>query len=103
MKRKQREEPSCTRVSQGDLPEDHRVELRLPDDFPEGPAEVIVPAARSNGENRAGAAPEQQRALAALAELRSVQLTPEEEEVLDQLEAFRREHPIRFSSLTDED
>lgn len=85
------------------VPEDHRVELRLPDDFPEGPAEVIILAARSNGENGVGAPPEQQRALAALAELRSVPLTPEEEEVFDQFEAFRREHPIRFSSLTDED
>jgi hypothetical protein len=32
-----------------------------------------------------------------------VPLTPEEEEVLDQFEVFQQEHPIRFSSLTDED
>lgn len=83
------------------IPEDHRVELRLPDDFPEGPAEVIVLAAR--GSEDVSAAPEQKRALAVLAELRAVQLTPEEEEVLDQFEAFQREHPIRFSSLIDED
>ncbi len=45
----------------------------------------------------------EKRALAALAELRAVPLTPEEEDVLDRFEAFRREHPIQFSSLTDED
>lgn len=85
------------------IPEDHRVELRLPEDFPEGPAEVIVLASRSKGDDRGGTPPEQQRALAALEELRSMRLTPEEEGVLDQLETFRREHPIRFSSLADED
>lgn len=80
---------------------DHRVELRLPDDFPEGPAEVIVLAGRSSRDD--SPAPSQKRALAALAALRAVPLTPEEEEVLDQFEAFQREHPIRFSSLIDED
>jgi hypothetical protein len=55
------------------IQEDHRVEVRLP------------------------------RPLAALAELRSVELTPEEEETLDGLEAFRHEHPIRFTNLADED
>lgn len=44
-----------------------------------------------------------ERALAALAELRSVPLTSEEEEVLDQFEDFQREHPIRFSSLDEEE
>jgi hypothetical protein len=38
--------------------------------------------------------------LAALAELRSVQLTPEEKQILNEFESFQREHPIRFSSLT---
>ena len=80
--------------------EDHRVEVRLPDDFPEGPAEVIVLAAQRNQEARSTG---QQQALAALAELRSVQLTPEERQVLDEFESFRRDHPIRFSSLIDED
>lgn len=80
------------------VPEDHRVELRLPDDFPEGPAEVTVLAART-GEVERG----QQQARVALAELRSVELTPEEKEVLDQFEDFRREHPFHLSSLTDED
>lgn len=80
------------------VPEDHRVELRLPDDFPEGPAEVIVLAARAGGAERG-----QKQARAALAELRSVELTSEEKEILDQFEDFRREHPFRLSSLTDED
>lgn len=79
--------------------EDHRVEVRLPEDFPEGPAEVIVLAQRNQGAYPAG----QQQSLAALAELRSTQLTPEERQVLDEFESFRRDHPIRFSSLTDED
>ena len=43
-----------------------------------------------------------QQARVALAELRSVELTPEEKEILDQFEDFRREHPFRLSSLTDE-
>jgi hypothetical protein len=77
--------------------EDHRVEVRLPDDFPEGPAEVIILA------NRSTYPAEQQQALAALAELRSVQLTSEEKQILDEFESFRRDNPIRFSSLTDED
>jgi hypothetical protein len=86
--------------------EDHRVEVRLPDDFPEGPAEVIVLANRSTGEAQLtqGAHPAgQQQALMALAELRSAQLTPEEQQVLNGFESFQREHPIRFSSLTGED
>ncbi|HYU31451.1 MAG TPA: hypothetical protein VEW48_04760 [Thermoanaerobaculia bacterium] len=41
--------------------------------------------------------------LAALAEIRSVQLTPEEKEILDSFETFRQEHPIRFASLKEED
>jgi hypothetical protein len=46
---------------------------------------------------------EDHRTLATLAELRSVQLTPEEEEVLGAFETFRDEHPIRFTNLTEED
>jgi hypothetical protein len=81
------------------IQEDHRVEVRLPDDFPEGPAEVIVLANRQGTETASA----QQRTLSALAELRSLQLTPEEEEVLDGFETFRQEHPVRFNSLTDEE
>jgi hypothetical protein len=83
------------------IPEDHRVEVQLPDDFPEGPAEIIVLATRSAGD--ASHLSAQQRMLAILAELRSVQLTPEEGEVLDAFETFRHEHPIRFASLNEED
>ena len=85
------------------IQEDHRVEVQLPDDFPEGPAEIIVLANRPSGTSAESERSAQQRTLAALAELRSVQLTPEEEEALDGFEAFRREHPIRFTSLKDED
>ncbi|HBL30944.1 MAG TPA: hypothetical protein DD490_29270 [Acidobacteria bacterium] len=86
--------------------EDHRVEVRLPDDFPEGPAEVIVLAshsARTARPRRGARLPAEQETLAALAELRSVQLTPEEQEVLGGFETFQNEHPIRFASLTVED
>jgi len=76
------------------IQEDHRFEVRLPDDFPEGPAEVIVLASRQ--------ADDAQASLAALAELRSVQLTPEEKEILDGFEGFRQEHPVRFASLTED-
>jgi hypothetical protein len=86
------------------IQEDHRVEVQLPDDFPEGPAEIIVLTNRPAGGASTGAErPARQRTLAALAELRSAQLTPEEEGVLDGFETFRREHPVRFASLKDED
>jgi len=86
------------------IQEDHRVEVQLPDDFPEGPAEIIILTSRPSGGVSAGSdRSTQQRTLAALAELRSVKLTPEEEEVLDGFETFRREHPVRFASLKDED
>lgn len=84
------------------IPKDHRIELRLPEDFPAGPAEVIVLAHPAGpGQQRLSSA--QERALAQLEELRSVQLTKEEEDVLDQFESFRSEHPLHLSSLTDED
>lgn len=34
------------------IQEDHRVEVRLPDDFPEGPAEVIVLTSRQTPEEK---------------------------------------------------
>lgn len=42
---------------------------------------------------------EHERMLVNLEELRSQRLTQEEEEVLDQFESFRIQHPIRLSSL----
>jgi len=71
------------------IQDDHRVEVQLPTDFPEGPAEIIVLATEGDADHLSA----QQRMLAALTELRSVQLTPEEEEVLDEFEIFRKEHP----------
>jgi hypothetical protein len=50
------------------IQEDHRVEVRLPDDFPEGPAEVIVLTNRQAGD---------------------AQPSPEEKEVLDALPRFQ--------------
>jgi hypothetical protein len=84
--------------------EDHRVEVQLPNDFPEGPAEIIVLTNRPEGDASPGSdRSAQQQMLAALAEIRSVQLTPEEKEILDSFETFRQEHPIRFASLKEED
>ncbi|MEA2562685.1 MAG: hypothetical protein QOH06_4189 [Acidobacteriota bacterium] len=50
------------------IQEDHRVEVRLPDDFPEGPAEVIVLTNWQAGD---------------------AQPSPEEKEVLDALPRFQ--------------
>lgn len=80
------------------IQDDHRVEVQLPDDFPEGPAEIIVLTAKGDADRLSA----QQRMLATLAELRSVQLTPEEEETLDAFDTFRKEHPFRLASLTEE-
>jgi hypothetical protein len=85
------------------IQDDHRVEVQLPEDFPKGPAEIIVLAERPAEDTIPGPAPTAlQQTLAALAELRSVPLTPEEAEALDGFEAFRQEHPIRFDSLKEE-
>lgn len=78
------------------IPEDHdrEISVLLPDDFPAGPAEVIIlteawPALSEVGQPTA----------AALAELLAFQPTEEEEEVLDDFESFRKEHPVRLDSL----
>ena len=86
------------------IPEDHRIEVRLPDDFPEGPAEVIFLTSRLAGAAQPGPGldpPAQQRTLTALAELHSVPLSAEESEILDGFDSFRREHPMNFASLAE--
>ena len=45
----------------------------------------------------------QEDMLSALNELRTLQLTPEEERVLEEFEEFRRIHPIDLSSLPEDD
>ncbi|HEV2855735.1 MAG TPA: hypothetical protein VHC97_23310 [Thermoanaerobaculia bacterium] len=77
------------------VPEDHQLEIRLPDDFPSGPAEVIVLAGPAQENSR-------RDMLLVLDELRTLQRTDEEERVLDEFEQFRQEHPFNLSSLTDE-
>jgi len=67
---------------------DREISVHLPDDFPAGPAEVIVLA-----DSRSAARPPQPTA-AALGALLSFQATPEEEKVLDDFESFQREHPF---------
>ena len=85
------------------IPNNHRLQLAvdLPSDFPPGPAEVIVlgTAAQSLDET---VAERLQQQLAVLEEIRSTALTPEEEEVLDGFESFRREHPFRLASLNED-
>jgi len=77
------------------VPEDHQVEIRLPEDFPEGPAEVIVlagsPEEKTDEQTR-------QQMLQFLQRLRTLQRTPEEERILDEFDEFRRQHPIDFTS-----
>ncbi len=41
--------------------------------------------------------------LRSLQKLEATQWTPEEERILDEFEEFRRQHPIDFSSLTEEE
>ena len=85
------------------IPKDHdrEISVHLPDDFPSGPAEVIVLADSVNAARDAARQPTE-AALGALRELLSFQATPEEEKVLDDFEAFQREHPFSLSSLAEE-
>ncbi len=78
--------------------DDHRVEAQLPEDFPPGPAEVIVLSEQGPAASPEGGAPRPDLggALEALEELRSLQRSADEEAALEGFEAFRREHPIRF-------
>lgn len=80
------------------IPEDHQldIEIRLPQDFPTGPAEVIVmpePATRTIPDEP------RQSLLAVIEDLRSRQRTKEEEEVLEEFDEFQREHPVSLRSL----
>jgi len=81
------------------IPKDHQLEIRLPEDFPSGPAEVIVLA----GSGEKTFSESQQDMLQALQDLKNLQLTPEEERVLDEFDEFQRQHPINFSSLVEEE
>jgi hypothetical protein len=83
-----------------DIPEDHQVEIRLPEDFPSGPAEVIVLTSATGGKESGEARPEM---LQSLQKLLALQLTPDEEKILDGFEEFRQHHPIDFSSLNAEE
>jgi len=80
------------------IPEDHELEIRLPEDFPAGPAEVIVLAGPSGeGSRKAG------KLLTALENLRSFERTREEERVLEDFDRFRQAKPFDLASLVDED
>ena len=84
------------------IPKDHRlvIAVDLPADFPAGPAELIVLASPSRPFN--GVESRQPQSLAILDEIHSLELTSREEDILEDFERFRREHPFRLVSL-DED
>jgi hypothetical protein len=79
---------------------DREIAVHLPDDFPAGPAEVIVLAGQQSSE-RAADRPHQPT-LAVLEELLSFEATPEEDKILEDFESFQQEHPFRLNSLDDE-
>jgi hypothetical protein len=80
------------------VPEDHQLEIHLPEDFPAGPAEITIVA---GGEPRLEET--QQAMLRIVRELRFFKTTPEEERALEDFEEFREQNPIRFSSLPEEE
>lgn len=82
------------------IPEDHQVEIRLPEDFPAGPAEIIVLASPSRERMDDQT---QENMLRVLRKLRTMKRTPEEERILDEFDEFQRQHPIDFSSLPEEE
>lgn len=84
------------------IPTDHRLEIAvdLPADFPSGPAELIVLASPSRPTN--GVESRHTQSLAILDELHSTELTKQEEDVLEEFESFRREHPFRLASLNED-
>lgn len=82
------------------VPEDHQLEIRLPRDFPSGPAEIIVLASPSDERTQKRASGE---LLAALEGLRSMERTEEEERVLEDFDRFRQSNPFDLDSLVDRD
>ncbi|PYQ62363.1 MAG: hypothetical protein DMF53_13155 [Acidobacteria bacterium] len=82
------------------VPEDHQLEIRLPADFPAGPAEVIVLAGPSETQELDET---RQEMLRVVQKLRTFKPTPEEDRVVDEFEEFQRQHPINFSSLSEEE
>ncbi len=84
-----------------DLPDDHQLSVRLPEDLPSGPAEIIVlvPAGKPRECVENNATQANQALLDAIEELRTLRRTVEEEQVLADFEAFREAHPFRLSSL----
>jgi hypothetical protein len=82
------------------IAEDHRVEVRLPENFPAGPAEVIVLTAKEIPEPSDATSAERRRLLDVIQDLKSTRLTSEEELILDEFENFRAEHPFRLSDLS---
>ena len=84
------------------VPEDHQLEIRLPGDFPAGPAEIIVLSSPSSDEGGRGSKA-QGDLLAALEKLRTLERTEEEERVLEEFDRFRQESPFNLTSLIDED
>jgi hypothetical protein len=83
------------------VPENHHLEIRLPQDFPAGPAEIIVLAGPAAGEGSTKSASKQ--LLSALESLRAMERTDEEEHVLEDFTRFREMNPFDLTSLKDRD
>ncbi len=80
------------------VPEDHQLEIRLPRDFPSGPAEIIVlavPPGEGAQKRDSG------KLLKVLESLRSMERTEEEERVLEDFDRFQQAHPFDLASLVD--
>jgi hypothetical protein len=80
------------------VPQDHqlKIEVRLPDDFPSGSAEVIVLSGSTQGRSGGEA---RQDMLAVVDELRTQERMEEEERLLDDFGEFRKSHPVDLMSL----
>jgi hypothetical protein len=78
--------------------DDHRIEIRLPDEFPVGLAEVTVLTKSEEEQARSEARVQN---LAALEELKQLRISKEEQAVLDEFEAFRQETPFSLASLVE--
>lgn len=81
--------------------EDHEVLMRLPEDFPAGPAEVIIlesSAEKRLANGRSGESVEP-GLLESVRQLRLLRRTTEEDQILGDFESFRRANPFQLSSL----
>ncbi len=92
-----------------EISEDHQLHVALPDDFPAGPAELIVlsqsperPRATHGRRKGSAALPEaNERMLELLKSWHGKPLSADEKRIHDDFEAFQAKHPLRLSRLED--